>query len=95
MKESGVNHTIFELAAPRSTSRRFASGKLRVLPLGSDRALAHSEKRKHGRDREQRLRGAALAGSNRPLIVTSGTGVLTPGRLAMEKMCPLPTPFPR
>jgi nucleoside-diphosphate-sugar epimerase len=28
--------------------------------------------------------GAAFAGSNRPLIVTSGTGLLTPGRLATE-----------
>jgi nucleoside-diphosphate-sugar epimerase len=28
--------------------------------------------------------GSALAGSNRPLIVTSGTGLLTPGRLATE-----------
>jgi nucleoside-diphosphate-sugar epimerase len=28
--------------------------------------------------------GAALAGSNRRLIVTSGTGLLTPGRLATE-----------
>jgi nucleoside-diphosphate-sugar epimerase len=28
--------------------------------------------------------GEALAGSNRPLIVTSGTGLLTPGRLATE-----------
>jgi nucleoside-diphosphate-sugar epimerase len=29
--------------------------------------------------------GAALAGSDRPLIVTSGTGLLTPGRLAIEE----------
>ena len=28
--------------------------------------------------------GSALAGSNHPLIVTSGTGLLTPGRLATE-----------
>ena len=28
--------------------------------------------------------GSALAGSDRPLIVTSGTGLLTPGRLATE-----------
>ncbi|WP_213741418.1 SDR family oxidoreductase [Bradyrhizobium sp. dw_411] len=28
--------------------------------------------------------GSALAGSNRPLIVTSGTGLLTPGHLATE-----------
>jgi nucleoside-diphosphate-sugar epimerase len=28
--------------------------------------------------------GSAFAGSNRPLIVTSGTGLLTPGRLATE-----------
>ncbi len=32
--------------------------------------------------------GAALAGSNRPLIVTSGTGLLTPGRLATEDTPP-------
>jgi nucleoside-diphosphate-sugar epimerase len=29
--------------------------------------------------------GSALVGSDRPLIVTSGTGLLTPGRLAIEK----------
>src|SRR5476651_800482 len=29
--------------------------------------------------------GAALAGSERPLIVTSGTGLLTSGRLAIEE----------
>ena len=29
--------------------------------------------------------GSALAGSDRPLIVTSGTGLLTPGRLAIEE----------
>jgi nucleoside-diphosphate-sugar epimerase len=32
--------------------------------------------------------GAALAGSNRPLIITSGTGLLTPGRLATEESVP-------
>jgi nucleoside-diphosphate-sugar epimerase len=32
--------------------------------------------------------GSALAGSNRPLVVTSGTGVLTPGRLGMEEDAP-------
>lgn len=32
--------------------------------------------------------GAALAGSDRPLIVTSGTGLLTPGRLATEDTAP-------
>src|SRR6202050_1777113 len=30
--------------------------------------------------------GSALAGSNRPLIVTSGTGALVPGRVATEDM---------
>jgi len=34
--------------------------------------------------------GAALAGSDRPLIVTSGTGLLTPGRLATEDTAPPP-----
>ena len=29
--------------------------------------------------------GSALVGSDRPLIVTSGTGLLTPGRLAIEE----------
>jgi len=32
--------------------------------------------------------GAALAGSDRPLIVTSGTGLMTPGRLATEDTAP-------
>ena len=32
--------------------------------------------------------GAAIAGSDRPLIVTSGTGLLTPGRLATEDTAP-------
>jgi nucleoside-diphosphate-sugar epimerase len=32
--------------------------------------------------------GAALAGTNRPLIVTSGTGLLTPGHLATEDTAP-------
>ena len=33
--------------------------------------------------------GSALAGSERPLIVTSGTGLLTPGRLATEADAPM------
>ncbi len=41
--------------------------------------------------------GSALAGSDRPLIVTSGTGLLTPGRLAIEENVPAsgPTSIPR
>ena len=40
--------------------------------------------------------GDALAGSNRPFIVTSGTGVLAPGRLATEEIdAPSDSPFPR
>jgi nucleoside-diphosphate-sugar epimerase len=35
--------------------------------------------------------GAALAGSDRPLIVTSGTGLLTPGHLATEDTAPAPS----
>jgi nucleoside-diphosphate-sugar epimerase len=38
--------------------------------------------------------GSALAGSDRPLIVTSGTALLAPGRLATEKDMPAPK-FPR
>lgn len=40
--------------------------------------------------------GSALRGSERPLIVTSGTALLAPGRLATEKdNPPTPSPFPR
>jgi hypothetical protein len=40
--------------------------------------------------------GAALAGSDRPLIVTSGTALLAPGRLATEDMAaPTHTAIPR
>ncbi len=41
--------------------------------------------------------GSALAGSDRPLIVTSGTGLLTPGRLATEDSVRAsgPDAFPR
>jgi nucleoside-diphosphate-sugar epimerase len=41
--------------------------------------------------------GSALAGSDRPLIVTSGTGILPPTRLATEKTVPVtgPTALPR
>jgi nucleoside-diphosphate-sugar epimerase len=34
--------------------------------------------------------GDALAGSNRPLIVTSGTALVSPGRLATENILPTP-----
>jgi nucleoside-diphosphate-sugar epimerase len=34
--------------------------------------------------------GAALAGSDRPFVVTSGTGLLAPGRLATEEGAPDP-----
>jgi nucleoside-diphosphate-sugar epimerase len=33
--------------------------------------------------------GSALVGSNRPLIITSGTAVLTPGQLATEENAPV------
>jgi len=41
--------------------------------------------------------GAALVGTNRPLIVTSGTGFITPGRLATEDDAPASSAaaFPR
>ncbi|MGK6316765.1 SDR family oxidoreductase [Neorhizobium sp. DT-125] len=41
--------------------------------------------------------GAALAGSDHPLIVTSGTGLLAPGRLSIEDDVPTSgsTPIPR
>jgi nucleoside-diphosphate-sugar epimerase len=41
--------------------------------------------------------GSALAGSDRPLIVTSGTGLLSPGRLAIEENVPAsgPNSIPR
>src|SRR6202050_2594673 len=41
--------------------------------------------------------GSALAGSNRPLIVTSGIGILPPGGLATEETMPAtgPTSHPR
>lgn len=39
--------------------------------------------------------GAALAGSDRPLIVTSGTALLKPGQLATEQDTPPTESFPR
>ncbi len=41
--------------------------------------------------------GAALVGSDRPLIVTSGTALVSPGRLATEDILPAfdPAKFPR
>jgi nucleoside-diphosphate-sugar epimerase len=40
--------------------------------------------------------GSALAGSDRPLIVTSGTALISPGRLATEENAhPAKSPFPR
>jgi nucleoside-diphosphate-sugar epimerase len=40
--------------------------------------------------------GAALAGSDRPLVVTSGTALIAPGRLATEDDAPASSPsFPR
>src|SRR5580692_10652760 len=40
--------------------------------------------------------GSALAGSDRPLVVTSGTALAAPGRLATEEDVPLSSPsFPR
>ena len=41
--------------------------------------------------------GSALAGSDRPLVITSGIGILSPGRLATEETVPAsgPTAHPR
>jgi nucleoside-diphosphate-sugar epimerase len=39
--------------------------------------------------------GAALAGSDRPLVVTSGTGLLKPGRLVTEEDVAESSPIPR
>jgi nucleoside-diphosphate-sugar epimerase len=39
--------------------------------------------------------GAALAGSDRPLVVTSGTGILAPGGIASEETRYVPGSFPR
>jgi nucleoside-diphosphate-sugar epimerase len=40
--------------------------------------------------------GSVLAGSGRPLVVTSGTGLLAPGRVATEDMdAPANSPMPR
>ena len=40
--------------------------------------------------------GEALAGSNRPFVITSGTALVSPGRLAVEDFVPPPNPnFPR
>ena len=39
--------------------------------------------------------GAALAGSDRPFIITSGTAHISPGRIATEDMLPAPGASPR
>jgi len=39
--------------------------------------------------------GSALTGSDRPLIITSGTALLTPGRLATEEDSPISASIPR
>jgi nucleoside-diphosphate-sugar epimerase len=39
--------------------------------------------------------GTALAGSDRPLIVTAGTALIAPGRVATEEDVPASNPFPR
>lgn len=39
--------------------------------------------------------GAALEGTNRPLVVTSGTGLVTPGRIATEDDAVTSTAIPR
>ena len=39
--------------------------------------------------------GDTLAGSDRPLVVTAGTALIAPGRVATEDDVPAPSPFPR
>jgi nucleoside-diphosphate-sugar epimerase len=39
--------------------------------------------------------GATLAGSDRPLVITSGTGILAPGQLVNEETRYVPGSFPR